>query len=117
MHFLSWVMAAVFALAVAVQWNDPDPLGWMLIYGAAASVSVCAAAGVSLPRITLALAIAYAIAALYLLPAILSSDLGAYTSFKMRSTDDEVARECVGLILCAVWMAVLWRSQTRSESH
>jgi len=111
MRLLSWVMAAVFALAVAVQWNDPDPLGWMLIYGAAAAVSACAALGVSLPRTALALAIAYAAAALYLVPAILSSDLGAYTSFKMRSSDDEVARECVGLILCAVWMGVVWRRQ------
>ncbi|MBA3460155.1 MAG: transmembrane 220 family protein [Deltaproteobacteria bacterium] len=35
-----WVMAALFALCVALQHNDPDPLRWMLIYGAALVVSV-----------------------------------------------------------------------------
>ena len=36
-----WVMAVLFSLSVGLQENDPDPIRWMLIYGAAA---LCAAA-------------------------------------------------------------------------
>jgi hypothetical protein len=35
-----WVMAAVLALCVALQYNDPDPIRWMLIYGAGMVISV-----------------------------------------------------------------------------
>ena len=33
------LMCALFLLSVVVQWNDPDPLRWMAIYGAAFVVS------------------------------------------------------------------------------
>lgn len=29
-----WLFAALFGLSVALQYNDPDPIRWMLIYGA-----------------------------------------------------------------------------------
>ncbi len=101
-------MGAVFALAVAVQWNDPDPWMWMLLYAVAAAFSLAAAFEFYIPALTLAIASVYAVAALWTFPAVLEADLGAYTSFKMRSTDDEVARECIGLVLCAGWMFVVW---------
>lgn len=31
----SYVMAALLAVCVALQYNDPDPIRWMAIYGAA----------------------------------------------------------------------------------
>ena len=36
--------AVLFALSVAVQYNDPDPLPWMALYGCAAVVAGLAAA-------------------------------------------------------------------------
>src|SRR5206468_7543300 len=33
---LNLLMVALFLLAVAVQYNDPDPIRWMSIYGMAA---------------------------------------------------------------------------------
>lgn len=35
----SYVMAALFAVCVALQHNDPDPARWMLVYGVAAIVA------------------------------------------------------------------------------
>jgi Transmembrane family 220, helix len=35
-----WLMAALFAVSVGLQYNDPDPIRWMLIYGAAMIVSI-----------------------------------------------------------------------------
>ncbi len=113
MHLMRWLsilMAAVFALAAAVQWNDPDPTVWIALYCGAAAVSLAAAANYYYaPRIALLLFLIYAAGTLYTFPAVLSSDFSAYTSFKMRSTDDEVARECIGLALCAGWTFYLWR--------
>jgi hypothetical protein len=31
-----WVMAVLFSLCVGLQFNDPDPIRWSVIYGAAA---------------------------------------------------------------------------------
>jgi hypothetical protein len=35
----SWVFAVLFAVCVLLQYNDPDPLRWMALYGAAAVAS------------------------------------------------------------------------------
>ncbi|MCX5747271.1 MAG: hypothetical protein NT062_32795 [Proteobacteria bacterium] len=37
---LSWLMAALFGVCVALQYNDPDPIRWMAIYGAAMIISI-----------------------------------------------------------------------------
>ena len=36
-------MAAMFAAAALLQYNDPDPVRWVLVYGAAAVLSGVAA--------------------------------------------------------------------------
>ena len=36
-------MAALFAFALAVQYNDTDPVRWMITYGAACAVSTIVA--------------------------------------------------------------------------
>ncbi|MFN0245479.1 MAG: transmembrane 220 family protein [Kofleriaceae bacterium] len=38
-RYTSWAMAVLFAVCVALQVNDPDPVRWMAIYGVAAVVS------------------------------------------------------------------------------
>ena len=37
---LSYVMAALLLVCVLLQYNDPDPLRWMAIYGAGCALSV-----------------------------------------------------------------------------
>jgi len=109
MRTLSIVMCGLFLLSAAVQYNDPDPLRWMLAYGIAALLSALAARDRYWPRFTLLTCAMYGAFALYDLPAVFASHLSAYTSFKMRSPDDEVARECIGLLISALWTAYLWR--------
>ena len=36
---VSVLMTVLLAVAVAVQYNDPDPIRWMAIYGAACALS------------------------------------------------------------------------------
>src|SRR5688500_1128503 len=42
-RIVNGVMAALFAFGAVVQYNDPDPLPWMLVYTAALSVCLGAA--------------------------------------------------------------------------
>lgn len=40
LRFVNYLMIVLFSLAAVVQYNDPDPLRWMLIYGAACVASI-----------------------------------------------------------------------------
>ena len=46
-RLLNGLMAVLFAVAVVVQFNDPDPLRWVAVYGAALTVSALAAARIA----------------------------------------------------------------------
>ncbi len=106
---LNGVMAALFVLGVAVQYNDPDPALWMALYGAAAALSVLVAvrgtaplwATASVGLVALAWAAGWAVGV---------SGLNAYVhmfdAWEMRTAPIEEARETSGLLIIAVWMAV-----------
>lgn len=107
MRIASGVFCAVFLLAVAVQWNDPDPLVWMLGYGLAAALSLVACFG-RFPVLPNALAaIGFALWFLSLAAALPGAPSEAFTSFRMQSAAHEEPREAVGLLLCAAWTAAL----------
>jgi hypothetical protein len=109
------VMLAVFAASAVVQWNDPDPVQWMLIYGAAAAACAWAlrrALPWPAPAAVGAVALAWA---LTLVPEVLAvpgvlGDPALWQVFSPRamlSSAVEEARERLGLLLVAAWMAVL----------
>ena len=107
MRGMSGLFAAVFLLAVAVQWNDPDPLVWMLGYGLAAALSLAACFG-RFPVLPNALAAAgFALWFLALAGTLPGAPPEAFTSFRMQQAAHEEPREAVGLLLCAVWTGLL----------
>jgi hypothetical protein len=107
MRRVAAVMSVVFALAAFVQWNDPDPLLWIALYGLAAALSLSAAAGRFWLWPSAAAAALYLAGMLSLLPALADARASAFTAWKMRDASDEEAREALGLAICAVWMIVL----------
>lgn len=99
-------MTALFLVSAVVQWNDPDPIYWIAIYGAAAILSARAAQG-QLPLVPNALALlTFAALAARALPDLLAAREQAFTHWHMLSPSDEVAREAGGLMICALWSAV-----------
>lgn len=115
------VGAALFALSVAVQHNDPDPVPWMLLYAAAGAVCIAAVVGV---RVVVAAVVVAAVALLWSLSlapravGFLRSDHEA-VSFTMKTGDEleEAARECGGLGLAGAWCAVVAVSQRRQRAR
>lgn len=111
LRILSGVMTLLFALAVAVQYNDPDPLGWMAIYGAALVVSALAAwrpgfAPWACPAAVGAIALVWAAT---IAPRALGKvPLGQmFSRWEMKNVAVEENREMFGLLIVAVWMVVL----------
>jgi hypothetical protein len=108
-------MTALFVVAAAVQWNDPDPARWIAIYGVAALLSARAAQG-QLPLVPNVLAaLAFLALGLRALPDLLGAREEAFTHWHMLSERDEVAREAGGLAICAAWSAVLTAAALRAR--
>ncbi len=100
------LMALLFMLAAYLQLNDPDPVGWMAMYGAAALVTALYAAGrcpAWLAGVVTAVALAWStvIAQRVLGKTTLSEML---TSWKMagNNTYAEQGRELGGLLFVVV---------------
>jgi hypothetical protein len=104
------LMALLFLVAVVVQYNDPDPLQWMAIYGAACVVSVTAMlqrrVHPAVPLITGAVALAWSVSIIFGGPGG-ANYLHMFDVWEMQSVNVEQAREATGLLIVAGWMVVL----------
>ena len=119
MHWAAIVFGLLFLLGAVVQYNDPDPLGWMLIYLAAALASLARAMG-RLPRAVPAVVGLMALGwAAPLAPQVLGR--GEFTSmfgaWEMADSGIEMSREFWGLMMIAAWMAVLTVFHRASRTH
>ena len=103
------VMMAVFLVSVALQYNDPDPIRWMAIYGSAAIACLLAGRGRRpwlLPAVVGLVALIWAGAmAPYVIPELRFADL--MKTMKAATPAIEESREMLGLLIVASWMAVL----------
>ena len=99
----------MFTFSVIVQYNDPDPLTWMAIYGAAAIACALSLMG----RLPWWFAVAVGIVALPWAATIAPRVIGQvrfldmFAEFEMKDLRVEESREMYGLVLVAGWMAVL----------
>jgi hypothetical protein len=94
------LLAVLFAASAAVQYNDPDPLPWLVIYGVAAVSSAWSAFGRPPFALLLAVAAVAFVWALLLVPGVMNE--AAFTG-----TEEE--RECAGLLLVCGAMLALYR--------
>lgn len=107
MRVANGVMVLVFLLAVAVQYNDPDPALWMAAYAVAAAFALAGAFGRHYGIVWIA-ALAFIVGTVYWLPGVdLSDPASLVTDVQMNSLGVEETREALGLFICAIWMTVL----------
>jgi len=123
MRILNFILALMFLAFAFVQINDPDPVMWILIYGAMATLCIMAAFNYH-PRkfiaAVLALYLAYGVYTLIYHPGVLQwlqsenkSDIFDDVK-KMENLYIEESREFLGLIICiAVLVFLLIRSSRK----
>ena len=110
----------MFAFSVVVQVNDPDPLTWMAIYGAAAIACLLSLMG----RLPWSFAVITGLIALVWAATIAPRVIGQvpfldmFAEFEMKDIGVEESREMYGLLIVGGWMAVLghrsfWRRRTK----
>lgn len=107
--FANLGMLVLLAAAAALQYNDPDPLQWVAIYGLAAiACGLCAAS-----RPPWAFSASVGAAALVWAASFAPRVLGAASpgdlvqSMKADTPQIEESREALGLLIVAGWMAAL----------
>jgi hypothetical protein len=103
---LCWLMAALFAICVALQYNDPDPIRWMAIYGAAMIVSIALPFRKTVAFAGIAVGLVAAVWGILLLTGVWGkmgfSDLWLKMSEKGGAVEE--GRESGGLLIEAVWL-------------
>jgi hypothetical protein len=108
MRILNSVLALMFMAFAFLQLNDPDPILWILIYGAMAAVSVMAIFEYYIPRLMWAMAAGYIVYVVILFPGVMEWYNSPDRSLlfddlaKMQYLYIEEAREFLGLIICLV---------------
>jgi hypothetical protein len=114
MRLANFILAAVFALFAIVQYNDPDPLRWILLYGFIALVSLLAGFRRYYPIVLTLGVIVCVVWALSLFPSVRElfiennpSDL--VESMQAKKPYIEGSRESFGLLLsAAVLIFQMW---------
>lgn len=96
MRIVNVLMSVVFLAFAAFQYNDPDALLWIVLYGGAAALALGAGGRARISLLVLAFLV-YTAGVLRLAPEL----------FQIGWADSEELRECTGLFIAAVWMGVL----------
>jgi hypothetical protein len=108
-RILTAIMGVYFVFAVVMQYNDPDPVQWMAIYGAAALGCALALFGRARWWFLVGVAVVAAVWAATLAPAVIGhvAPRDLFAPAGMLAPAVEEAREMLGLIIVAVWMIML----------
>ncbi len=102
------VMLVLFLFWAGFQYNDPDGLLWMAVYGVAALECIL----FFMDRLPRSFAIAYLVLCA-MWAAILWIAVIADSEFFF----EERGREAMGLMICGIWTAVLIRTSDRRAAH
>jgi hypothetical protein len=105
----NYFMLLVFLLCMVVQYNDPDSLIWMTMYGLAAITCVLSIRDKIHFSISIFIGFVGIVWALTLLPDVISSYSTTDNLFtwKMNDLGVEKVREIGGLFIIILWMSIL----------
>jgi len=110
MKTANWIMTLVFLMCVAVQYNDPDPVRWMTIYGLAMAACLLFVSGKLRWPFPVAVGVAALLWAASIVPHLIGKSIPmneVFGTMRMISEPVEEAREMGGLLIVAFWMLVL----------
>lgn len=103
---LGYFFGFVFISFAVVQYNDPDPVLWMAIYGIAAALSIAAGYGKVSNTVLAVACVAYAVGVIYWWPeqfeGVGDSMRDARTGLLLKNVEE--GREALGLAICSIAM-------------
>ncbi len=110
MRYIALVFGLIFLLFTYWQFNDPDPVWWVTIYLVAAYASFLAFQGKYNLELFAVLAVLYLASAVnsWLQMTAWEGFVSEGTGLAMKSINQELARESVGIGICALAMVVFW---------
>ena len=101
-------MGMFLVFSAAVQYNDPDPYAWLVLYLAAAGVSFAALWFPDLWKIPAVVAVGAFVWAATLVPTVTQTSFpDLFQSWEMMSREMEEGREFLGLLSVASWTTYL----------
>ena len=101
-------IGVLLVFAAVVQYNDPDPYAWLVLYLAAAGVSFAALWFPDLWKIPAVVAVGAFVWAATLVPTVTQTSFPAlFQSWEMMSREMEEGREFLGLLSVASWTTYL----------
>lgn len=113
MKIANLILGTIFLLSAAVQYNDPDPIAWILIYGLVAGVLFFAAFGKRNKWVAIVGIAVSAVWFISLLPEFINwIQMGMPNIAGTMKTEEphiEYTREFLGLALCMTALAFNWR--------
>jgi len=116
-HFIHYVVAALFFLSAVVQWNDPDPIVWIIIYASVSAIVLLYALGKPIYYFSLSgLIICLIGSAIYIPDAIQWAKDGMPNiagSMKAESQYIEFMREFFGLLVCSITLFIYFRKSQK----
>ena len=123
MRIVNFILAIMFLLFAFVQINDPDPVIWILIYGAMAVLSIMAIFEFYPTKFTIGLLVLYAAYSIVYIPGVLewlrqeNKAMLFDDVAKMQYPYVEEAREFLGLVICIIVLIVfVIRARRRKTS-
>ena len=112
MRIVNFILAVIFLIFAFVQINDPDPIIWIIIYGAMSVVCVMAAFKFYPTTFLIGLGIIYLLYAIYYFPGVQEwlqqdSKMDLFDNLaKMEHSYIEESREFLGLMICVAVLVV-----------
>ena len=101
-------MGMLLVFAAVVQYNDPDPYAWLVLYLAAAGVSFAALWFSNSWKIPAVVAVGAFVWAATLVPTVTQTSFpDLFQSWEMMSREMEEGREFLGLLSVASWTTYL----------
>ena len=101
-------IGVLLVFAAVVQYNDPDPYAWLVLYLAAAGVSFAALWFPALWKIPAVVAVGAFVWAATLVPTVTQTSFpDLFQSWEMMSREMEEGREFLGLLSVASWTTYL----------
>lgn len=123
MRIVNFILAAMFLTFAFVQINDPDPVIWILIYGAMAVLSIMAMFEFYPEKFIIGLLVLFVIYSIVYFPGVIewlrqdNKSLLFDDLAKMQHPYIEEAREFLGLLICIIVLIIfLIRSRKRAST-